>query len=77
MVVAPGGGHAFDAKAAEHVHLSGITAADPDCSSDLEVGDVKAGGDATVTAIGTVSGGSVHASRGNLNLRGGNRVVAE
>jgi filamentous hemagglutinin family protein len=75
LVVAPGNGHAVNAEAAEDVHLSGITAADPDFSSDLEVGDVTAGGDASVTAIGTVSGGSVRAVRGNLDLRAGQSVT--
>jgi filamentous hemagglutinin family protein len=75
LVVAPGNGHAVNADAAEDVHLSGITAADPDFSPDLEVGDVKAGGDASVTAIGTISGGSVRAVRGNLDLRAGQSVT--
>ncbi|WP_439538023.1 beta strand repeat-containing protein [Methyloversatilis sp.] len=75
LVVAPGSGHAVNAEAAEDVHLSGITAADPDFSSDLEVGEVNAGGDATVMAIGAVSGGSVRAVRGNLDLRAGRSVT--
>ena len=39
------------------------------------MGDVQAGGDASVTAIGTISGGSVRAVRGNLDLRAGNSVT--
>ncbi|MCQ9378541.1 leukotoxin LktA family filamentous adhesin [Methyloversatilis sp. XJ19-49] len=75
LVVAPGNGYVVNAEAAEDVHLSGITTADPDFSSDLAVGEVKAGGDASVTAIGTVSGGSVRAVRGNLDLRAGQSVT--
>jgi hypothetical protein len=75
LVVAPGSGHVVNAEAGEDVYLSGITASDPDFSSDLEVGDVTAGHNASVTAIGTLSGGSVRAVRGNLDLRAGNSVT--
>ncbi|MDP3454658.1 leukotoxin LktA family filamentous adhesin, partial [Methyloversatilis sp.] len=75
LAVAPGNGHAVNAEAAADVHLSGITAADPDFSPDVELGDVTAGGDASVTALGTVSGGSVRAVRGNLDLRAGHSVT--